>query len=1077
MGYVNVELETKTWKPSALRAPVLILTITICWALITVLQVLLSRSQRDNGIIFAPKISDLPLSRTFLYLYFPTIAAVIFSIYWAWIDLETKRMEPYYQLSKEQGALGKDSLLLHYPFDFVPLVPLKAARDRHWPVFWASLAVVLVTMGLVPTQAGIFSTQTITRNATSPFDQSTAFMPARNQASNMTLRFAQSTYAIAAQNETLTQYMARNFTLAPIRPKAISPHASISHGNWSAPTTMYSVDLYCEPAIFSRNSARNGLVANSTNGCSFHLGLDGNITMGGNKAWPGRTVLNNKEFTAMYVGYWNPLGFADYSLDNYCPTTSNTTFYAAISRNKARGTDAPQNVTAIYCWPTYYQQPVLATVDAVSLEPSLIRPTGAKKPLESSLFNTTRLEQLMSSNSLGDEVRGDLIPSKSVPDYIDSIARTGLSLGSGPMGAGVVQPMVGLALAVSNLPLEDYLDWKVLAKSYADGYRLMFARAMRDVLDQDFRTSNNVTGHIIDTTEAVLMEPVFVYVVEGFLGAISLATIALLYLSLTRSKNLRSNPSTIAAIMAMVADNEPLLADIEGLDCCTTNGIEEYLGHKRYKLVDDGTSVGIIELDQSPEIIADENLPMPAAQHRDTPTDIAKPIRPTEFSLWVAGLFVSVLIALATGLVVLFAKARLQGLPLPSKNTLVQNILENYIPTAVATLIEPIWVLFNRMLCMLQPIEELQSCNARAKKSIDLDYASLPPQLVILKALRSKHLVLAAVCTMALLANLLAVSLAGLFNQATIDIQHAIVADQPLQFKFMPVDGNIGPVGGQNFGSNVASGAYQGSNGEEQFLIADSYLRQGIPLPAWTDENMFYLPFAAQQTNTTATKDIEARTRAFGAKLECNSLRFDKSFQAGIIRPLSTSEAINPSVNITVTTDTGRSVQCTKTGTYMRQGPISTTGNSCVTGPSAAELAFILEPMANSTQADAEVCMGSIVLGWLRNPTGSCGESKPVSLDEHNSAFVHCRPRLMTGFATVRVDSSGRLQKQAQNVTLDNDQPNAIFSNDSINIIGQSNRYIFKDDSPGWHNDSFADGFINYFASHARVYRRFEAGA
>ncbi|KAI4627803.1 hypothetical protein J4E80_001937 [Alternaria sp. BMP 0032] len=728
-------------------------------------------------------------------------------------------------------------------------------------------------MGLVPTQAGIFSTQTIIRNATSQFDQSTAFMPARNQASNMTLRFAQSTYAIAAQNETLTQYMARNFTLAPIRPKTISPNASISHGNWSAPTTMYSVDLYCEPAVFSRNSARNGLVANSTNGCSFHLGLNGNITMGGNKAWPGRTVLNNKEFTAMYVGYWNPLGFADYSLDNYCPTTSNTTFYAAISRNKARGTDAPQNVTAIYCWPTYYQQSVLATVDAVSLEPSLIRPTGAKKPLESSLFNTTRLEQLMSSNSLGDEVRGDLIPSKSVPDYIDSIARTGLSLGSGPMGAGVVQPMVGLALAVSNLPLEDYLDWKVLAKSYADGYRLMFARAMRDVLDQDFRTSNNVTGHIIDTTEAVLMEPVFVYVVEGFLGAISLATIALLYLSLTRSKNLRSNPSTIAAIMAMVADNEPLLADIEGLDCCTTKGIEEYLGHKRYKLVDDGTSVGSF-------------------------TRYKKLFRHFQH------------LQLLTGKT---------GLPLPSKNTLVQNILENYIPTAVATLIEPIWVLFNRMLCMLQPIEELQSCNARAKKSIDLDYASLPPQLVIFKALRSKHIVLAAVCTMALLANLLAVSLAGLFNQATIDIQHAIMADQPLQFKFMPVDGNIGPVGGQNFGSNVASGAYQGSNGEEQFLIADSYLRQGIPLPAWTDENMFYLPFAAQQTNTTATNDIEARTRAFGAKLECNSLRFDKTFQAGIIRPLSTSEAINPSVNITVTTDTGRSVQCTKTGTYMRQ--------------------------------------------------------------------------------------------------------------------------------------------------------------
>jgi hypothetical protein len=122
-------LGTKTWKPLALRAPVLILTTAICWSLIAILQFFLHKSQQDGGVIFAPRISDLPLGHAFMYLYFPTIVAVVFSIYWAWIDLETKRMEPYYQLSKEFGALGKDSLLLQYPFDFLPLVPFKAAKD------------------------------------------------------------------------------------------------------------------------------------------------------------------------------------------------------------------------------------------------------------------------------------------------------------------------------------------------------------------------------------------------------------------------------------------------------------------------------------------------------------------------------------------------------------------------------------------------------------------------------------------------------------------------------------------------------------------------------------------------------------------------------------------------------------------------------------------------------------------------------------------------------------------------------------------------------------------------------------
>lgn len=98
--------------------------------MIAVLQVFLTRSQRDGGVLFAPVIGELPFRQQFLYLYLPTVIAVVFSIYWAWIDLETKRMEPYYQLSKGDGALGKDSVLLHYPFDFIPLVPIKAAKKR-----------------------------------------------------------------------------------------------------------------------------------------------------------------------------------------------------------------------------------------------------------------------------------------------------------------------------------------------------------------------------------------------------------------------------------------------------------------------------------------------------------------------------------------------------------------------------------------------------------------------------------------------------------------------------------------------------------------------------------------------------------------------------------------------------------------------------------------------------------------------------------------------------------------------------------------------------------------------------------
>jgi hypothetical protein len=98
------------------------------WYSIAVLQSYLHQSQRDGGVIFATKINDIPLHRSFWFLYLPTILAVTFSVFIVWIDHDAKRYEPYRQMSKPGGARGKDSILLHYPFDFVLFVPFMAAK-------------------------------------------------------------------------------------------------------------------------------------------------------------------------------------------------------------------------------------------------------------------------------------------------------------------------------------------------------------------------------------------------------------------------------------------------------------------------------------------------------------------------------------------------------------------------------------------------------------------------------------------------------------------------------------------------------------------------------------------------------------------------------------------------------------------------------------------------------------------------------------------------------------------------------------------------------------------------------------
>jgi hypothetical protein len=375
------------------------------------------------------------------------------------------------------------------------------------------------------------------------------------------------------------------------------------------------------------------------------------------------------------------------------------------------------------------------------------------------------------------------------------------------------------------------------------------------------------------------------------------------------------------------------------------------------------------------------------------------------------------------------------------------------------------WILINRLLCMLQPLEELQDCNARAKKSIDMNYSSLPPQLVVFKALRSRHFVLAAVCTMALLANLLAVAFSGLFNQGSIEIRHATSFQPPYEYKLVAINGSIGPREGVTFGSREASGAYQGGNGEDQFLVAESNLTNNTPLPSWTDDSFFYLPVFPEKSNTYKTNAgyFEATTNALGAELDCTQLKVGNSFKAAVTAVASNSISI--SMNVTVPWKTGN-VQCGTTRSVsvgqVTQGPL---GNEykCVGGPSANEIVSMLQPRENATEAERDACMGKVIFSWMRHPQGSCDLSNNTRLDEKSSLFVQCQPRMVTTRAKIQVDTSGRLYRPTQIIDRSQDAPQNLFTNDAINVIGQSNLYLFRYVGSVFQNDSFANDYLNYF--------------
>lgn len=96
--------------------------------LIVILELLSYKCRRDGGISFADCNGSFAGITSFAYLYLPTILAVFYSMIWSWVDLDAKRLEPYFQMSKLEGASARDSVLLHYPFEFVAFAPIRALR-------------------------------------------------------------------------------------------------------------------------------------------------------------------------------------------------------------------------------------------------------------------------------------------------------------------------------------------------------------------------------------------------------------------------------------------------------------------------------------------------------------------------------------------------------------------------------------------------------------------------------------------------------------------------------------------------------------------------------------------------------------------------------------------------------------------------------------------------------------------------------------------------------------------------------------------------------------------------------------
>ena len=113
-------------------------------------SIALQNETPKNGLLKFKTPAEVSTPKYFVWKYLPIIVAVLYGVLWQIVDFEVKRLEPYYQLSRDTGATAAESLNIDYLTFWAYLSPLKAIKYKQWAVLSCSVA-ALLAQSIVPT--------------------------------------------------------------------------------------------------------------------------------------------------------------------------------------------------------------------------------------------------------------------------------------------------------------------------------------------------------------------------------------------------------------------------------------------------------------------------------------------------------------------------------------------------------------------------------------------------------------------------------------------------------------------------------------------------------------------------------------------------------------------------------------------------------------------------------------------------------------------------------------------------------------------------------------------------------------
>lgn len=362
-----------------------------------------------------------------------------------------------------------------------------------------------------------------------------------------------------------------------------------------------------------------------------------------------------------------------------------------------------------------------------------------------------------------------------------------------------------------------------------------------------------------------------------------------------------------------------------------------------------------------------------------------------------------------------------------------------------STLLEPFITLLNRLLCVFQPYNDLLKGRSSPRSTIETKYDSLPPQLIIWRALKAGHYFLALLSVVVLLANVLSVGLGAIFNESPTSISRTL---NVTSLKLPSISRS----------TMVPSGVLGNGPYFDHLYMVQTNLSADTPLPAWIDTQFFYLPSADSTAKDNSTAKYNVITRGFGFEATCSLLSTSNTSRSYVEYDFNvTTELGNQAIAVRYEdTPFGNSTACAPYAFVHYSEP--------TVGKYSQEIYSPLEQASGeTTTAEATAfCNKRLLLGWMRYDT-----AQPKV--EPNTAFMECTTEMVSAKFNITVDGNGRILRSMR--IGDYDNITDVIGSGAANLLSSANLLIGdsnRQSSGGlgllaWHNNSLTTDWMNYY--------------